>query len=336
MGHLPRHLEAVRSWIDQVEDVVVVDSFSEDGTPEHIRASLPHPKLRILSHPPGLFQSWNHGVHALKSRFAYIATVGDVITPDGLGRLVDSAERFQSDVVLSKPLFRDESGRVLEKKKWSIHKYLQCRNLREPAVLPSSHLFLTSAFEGMAGMMGSSASNLYRTGFLQAHPFPTDFGPVGDTAWGVANAFLARAAVTPETCAEFLIHPNSNYTARWRKTPGAAAPAAPLEKPSDPNPVATKEREMDAKLLAFARETLHKGLEDGTIPHAAEAFTEVLQEFERLRNLLRLPRNQLERYKKSAVPWVINPRAWMLRQRRNKHRRAIDTLWRRCLARYSF
>jgi len=33
------------------------------------------------------------------------------------------------------------------------------------------------------GLLGSSASNHYRTAFLQKHPFPTDFGHCGDTAW---------------------------------------------------------------------------------------------------------------------------------------------------------
>ena len=51
---LPRHLESMAQWLDLVEEVVVVDSFSKDGTLEMIKSKLRHPRLRILSHPPGL------------------------------------------------------------------------------------------------------------------------------------------------------------------------------------------------------------------------------------------------------------------------------------------
>jgi hypothetical protein len=58
------------------------------------------------------------------------------------------------------------------------------------------------------GLLGSSASNLYRTAFLQKHPFPTDFGHCGDTAWGVSVAPIAKVAFTPRSCARFYCQTN--------------------------------------------------------------------------------------------------------------------------------
>ena len=64
-------LSAARAMIDAamshaetlgLQEVIVVDSFSTDGTIELIKAELRHPQLKIMAHPPGLYQSWNHGI----------------------------------------------------------------------------------------------------------------------------------------------------------------------------------------------------------------------------------------------------------------------------------
>src|SRR5580704_1102433 len=91
---LPRHLESMAGWLDLVEEVVVVDSFSEDGTLEMIKSRLRHPRLRILSHPPGLYQSWNHGIRHLTAKYCYISTVGDTISREGLEHLTEGAEKL--------------------------------------------------------------------------------------------------------------------------------------------------------------------------------------------------------------------------------------------------
>src|SRR5512136_852525 len=96
---LPGHLAALKTWMHQAQEVICVDSFSNDGTLELLKAELQHPQLKILTHPPGLYQSWNFAIQQLTSTYAYIATVGDVITSDGLRHLLETAERFQSDLV---------------------------------------------------------------------------------------------------------------------------------------------------------------------------------------------------------------------------------------------
>jgi hypothetical protein len=53
MPYLPRHVEGLRPWLDLAAEVVVVDSYSTDGTVDFLRANLGHPELRFTSHPPG-------------------------------------------------------------------------------------------------------------------------------------------------------------------------------------------------------------------------------------------------------------------------------------------
>ena len=267
MAFLPRHVESLQTWLHQAREVVVVDSFSTDGTADFLRAKLRHPNLRVLSHPPGLYPSWNFGVQSLTSEYAYISTAGDCALPDGVARLAETARRLDCEVVLSKPVFRNAHGEILLKKRWTIHKYLDARGLAEPAVIPQAHLFLTSAFEGLAGMMGSAASNLYKTSTLKSLPFPSDFGHCGDTAWGVGNAFTVRVAVAPRPCAEFLIHHEPFET---------GAEAADLE----------------AKLLGLARASLAERLKKPAPPDA-NTLAEVIRIIS-ARNVTRIERRRYE------------------------------------------
>jgi glycosyltransferase involved in cell wall biosynthesis len=59
LAYLPAHLQGVLAWVEMVEQIVVVDSNSTDGTVEYIRENLTHPNLHIFSCPPGLYASWN-------------------------------------------------------------------------------------------------------------------------------------------------------------------------------------------------------------------------------------------------------------------------------------
>ena len=102
---LPAHLESMQPWLDLVSEIVVVDSHSNEGTVELIRERLKHPALRVHLHPRGLYQSWNFGLSRLRTKYAYISTVGDSITRAGLQHLHATAEKLDCDVVVSKPRF---------------------------------------------------------------------------------------------------------------------------------------------------------------------------------------------------------------------------------------
>jgi hypothetical protein len=87
----------------------------------------------------------------------------------------------------------------------------------EVALAPEQTLLFAFAFMRQA-ILGSSASNLYRTDCLRAHPFPTDFGHAGDVGWGLRFAPDVRLGIIPETLATFVFHPRSKSVV---KNPGA-------------------------------------------------------------------------------------------------------------------
>ena len=202
---LERHLKNVVSWASDVQEFIVVDSGSHDGSLEAAKEILSPLGAMFLHHPPGLYQSWNAGIVAASSPWTYISTVEDPILPSGLAHLYEVANRLDSDVVISPPEILSEDGS-------------QPANRMMPGVLLETSLIHSGYGDRIlerteiialmcgfspCGLLGSSASNLYRTSFLQKNPFPTDYGMAGDTAWGITVSPFVKAAFTPVKCAQF-------------------------------------------------------------------------------------------------------------------------------------
>ncbi len=207
MSELSNHINSILEWADLVEEIIVVDSCSNDGTPEFIEEKLKHPKIKILSHPPGIYASWNYGLRQISSKYTYISTIGDLISREGLLHLVETADRFQADVVLSRPRFIDQSGNMLSSFRWPIHEIVDELAIKEPIALPTEQAVYYAIKFGAHSILGSSASNLYRTEVLQKNPWPEDFGGAGDTAWGILNASKVRFAITPRQFSSFILDP---------------------------------------------------------------------------------------------------------------------------------
>ncbi len=184
--YLPAHLAGLANWLDLAAEVVVVDSFSTDGTVEYLKENLRHPHVTYSSHPPGLYASWNHGIAQIQSTFVYIATTGDLITPDGVKCLLRTADSLACDVVISKPTFRDLNGQPLPDKFWPIDDIIKTLNITAPRKLSKLEAVIFAVMQMKGALLGSSASNLYRTGVMKRLPFPTEFGNDGRWCLGVA------------------------------------------------------------------------------------------------------------------------------------------------------
>ncbi|MCF7710687.1 MAG: glycosyltransferase [Opitutales bacterium] len=200
------HLRAMQAWLDLIEEVIVVDSRSTDGTLELIRSELRHPRLRIIERDRGLYQSWNEGIAATTGDWVYISTAGDLITRNHLLHLREVGEALGASVVVSPPDFAHEDGRPHRDLGWPPAKLLAAFGQGHPFVMqPEATQFL--AFQNCPNaILGSSASNLYRGPHLRARPFPMEYGVVGDTAWIMRYGHETRLALTPRSGSTFCIH----------------------------------------------------------------------------------------------------------------------------------
>ncbi len=304
---VPEHIASLLSWADLAEEIVVVDSGSEDGTVDQLRAGLRHARVTYLTHPPGLYQSWNFGIQNISAKYVYIATVGDAITRAGLEHLWQVAEEFGSDLVISKPRFINADGQALPDSRWLMDEILEGRKLEGPAPLSRTEQFLFTVSNPWCALTGSSASNLYRTDFLKQRPFPTDFGLAGDGAWGVQNIFDLKIAVTPRRFSTFRAHPKSYPMADYR---------------------------VDSLGLQLFR-LAQKVVAEQRVRNAAAA--EILEaarwaELEPALNEAALAQDELDRLRRAKTPWLLQPAAWRARRARSRARRIIRQITGRVLA----
>ena len=293
MAYLARHVERLRELAPGVEEIVVVDSHSSDGTAEYLHKHLNLPNARHLTHPPGLYASWNFGLSQLRAKYAYIATVGDAVPLATLGQLVALAEERDADVVLTPPKLVTESGRISERR-WPIHDFIEKHRLNAATEIPGWKAFAWTALNVPAGLMGSSASNLYRTEVLQQHPFPTVFGHHGDTAWLLENALGLRIVIAPQIASEFLVHESANRARASGDTPRRVL------------------------LSRLARETWHAETRSSSPlrapPECATALEQFWEEMERWLTA----HQRCQELRASSAAWWMNPRAWHARFERNR------------------
>jgi glycosyltransferase involved in cell wall biosynthesis len=203
---IPAHIQSMEPWLDLVDEIIAVDSYSEDGTPDIICETIRHPNLRILNHPRGLYQSWNHAISESTGKWIYISTIGDSITRDQLQHLLDSGEALRADVVVSQPEFVFDDKINMTPPVWPISHILQFYQIKEPTIIDPVAAFCHASQHLPNAIIGSSASNLYRGDHLRSRPFPTTFSRVGDTAWALRYAMETRFCYTFRIGSVFRFH----------------------------------------------------------------------------------------------------------------------------------
>ena len=292
MALLPAHLETMRPWLDLAEEIVVVDSESSDGTVKYLRERLPPEKTRFFQHPRGLYQSWNFGIQQVNSRYTYISTVGDEMSREGLIHLFEVAEKKACDVVVSPPIFIGERGKPIQPNPWPVHEVISFWNLKNEACVEGILLYAMALSFLPFAVLGSSASNLYRTAALQKNLFPTEFGLNGDGAWGFLNALEVRLAITPRKISFFRVH-RKVYRRKDYDTN---------------NP--------DQRLLDAGLEMLKQALKVRK-DLSAQAERLELVNFIKHKTEVQRWREILRRHRKRILPWYLNPFAWQARIHRN-------------------
>jgi len=294
--YLERHLDALAPWLPLARQVVVVDSFSIDGTLEFLRANLKHANAAFLTHPPGLYQSWNFGIAQLKTDYTYISTIGETITRPGLEHLVKHIQSLQTDLLVSPPAFREAEEKPPPNVRWPSHDLLADLQIAAPQPLDKWTAFFYVCFNALGAsvnsLLGSSASNVYRTAILQKNPFPTEWGTAGDTAWSVANVFQAKWSVSPMVCSTYLFHPKTNGNS---------------DELNDQLAV-TLAQTADSLLKNELAQGLPNPVLAGLLPNLLNTLRGLREQHLALRRLRSGKR----------VPWLLNAQAWQARLARKR------------------
>lgn len=301
MPYLARHVEGLRPWLDLAAEVVVVDSFSTDGTVDFLRANLTHPALRFLTHPPGLYASWNHGIAQIRSKYVFIATTGDTITRAGVCQLVEAAESLACDVVISRPSFCDVSGQPVPDKQWPADDVIATLDVKQPRRLQPFEAAVFAAANATDALTGSSASDLFRTEVMQRHPFPTNFGYSGDSAWSWMHAAEVAWGIVPERFSTFVLHPTTASAAERQSLLAGLRADAVLRVAMD----------SWRRTGVITEQMLPRALWESLLAGLTSYFD---------------AKAAFDQNRHQSVPWVLNPQAWRNRMQRERAAKELRRL----------
>jgi glycosyltransferase involved in cell wall biosynthesis len=208
---LPEHVECLRRLRPKVHEFIWVTTESPDRSHEIAREAAKELGGQILEVPRGLYQAWNFAIARATGDFIYISTIGDTITPQGLNALSHCLQKATADVVFSPPAISPPTRDNLHRSKhWPVFRFAPILNRYVGSRLPREKVILMQILSGASGLLGSCASCLFRTSFLQGRPFSTDHHHYGDTAWTYQHLPEANLVFYPHPVARFIIHDVEN------------------------------------------------------------------------------------------------------------------------------
>lgn len=190
-----------------VHEFIWAITESPDRSHEIAREAAKELGGQILELPRGLYQAWNSGIARAAGDFIYISTIGDTITPEGLSALSLCIQKNQADAVFSPPaIFPQTKTNLKRSRHWPVFGFAPILNQYAGGRLPKEKAFLMQILSGASGLLGSCASCLFRTSFLQNRPFPTEYHHYGDTAWTYQQLPEVTLSFHPNPVAKFVIH----------------------------------------------------------------------------------------------------------------------------------
>jgi len=205
------NIHILQEWMEEAGELIIVDSESSDGTVDLLRRSFHRANVRFINRPPGLYAAWNHGIQSATKPLTYIATAGDVINRGELIYLTETVLEHDADVVISPPQFVNLRRQPIGDLKWPIHHLWEnFAESQEKIRLHGADLLSVALKHARPpfyqSWLCSSSSNVYRTSYLQDHPFPEDAGHGGDTLFGIQNARHMSAVFCRRNCGTFVFH----------------------------------------------------------------------------------------------------------------------------------
>lgn len=209
--YLEERVETILSQSLQDWELIVVDSYSDDGSWEFFtELAARDPRVHIAQAPRGLYASWNRCIQLSRGEYVYIATSDDTMASDCLEKLVLALDRHRR-VDLAHCTLRtiDPQGGPVEDPRWP-----DCTVLAfgTEDVLRLPHL-RRAPFDGLLHLTGQtvycSATQLLirRSLFQRIGYFNTHWGSIADFNWNMKASLASDTVHVPDTWASFRIHP---------------------------------------------------------------------------------------------------------------------------------
>lgn len=211
LERLPAHIQSLHSLSKIVHEFIWVITESPDGSHQVAKEAARRLGGQIIEAPRGLYHAWNQGISLAKGPFTYVSTIGDFISDRGLADLLFCLKQNDAHGVFSPPAIWPATRRYLKRcRHWPIFLFPEIFSRRSAGILPREISMLVQILSGASCLLGSFASSLFQTSFLQSRSFPTDHHHYGDTAWAYQHLPEMILSYYPDSVARFDMHDSSN------------------------------------------------------------------------------------------------------------------------------
>ena len=205
---LQQRTESILSQTLEDWELIVCDSYSNDGTWEHLSKLASDSRVRLYQVPKeGLYAGWNECLRRVRGEFVYIATADDTMNSRCLEILAAPLlANPDTDMVMTEVDEIDIHDQILPRPQPRIWKFLN-EALGGRAGKMSRETF-TLLLAGFPLGIGSITGVLFRRRLLdKSGLFPTDLSYLGDAEWALRAALASDVIVIPERVATWRIRP---------------------------------------------------------------------------------------------------------------------------------
>lgn len=210
---LPERFQTILEQSFQDWELLVYDSYSDDGAWEYIRElASREPRMRAWQGPrEGTPGSWSPCVREARGEYVYIATSDDTMPPDCLEKLVAALDAHPDcDVAHCRLRAIDENGRDVAST-WEWWSQGSVFALSSGPLLHCLHV-RRAPFDGLLHLQGGSVYVsitqllIRRSLFDRIGFFESTWGSVGDFNWSMRAGLVANTVHVPDTWGGWRVH----------------------------------------------------------------------------------------------------------------------------------
>jgi hypothetical protein len=207
---LQERFETISNQTFQNWELIVYDSYSNDGSWEYVRElAAREPRMHISQGPrEGIYPGWNSCLHQARGEYVYIATSDDTMATDCLEKLVTALERNpECDIAHCRLRFVGDHADELQTW-WDNHSLFA----RSCGVLLDQPHMRRAPFDGLLHLSGETVYTsitqllIRRSLFERIGYFEKTWGSVGDFEWDMRAGLVCNTVHVPDTWGGWRLH----------------------------------------------------------------------------------------------------------------------------------
>lgn len=204
---LEERMESILSQTFPDWELIICDSYSDDGSWEFFQKFEGDPRVRMCQVPrEGAYAGWNECLRRATGEYVYIATSDDTASSQLLEKLVSPLERFNElKVAVCDFAYINKDSKLVERPSTPAHEFLG-EWMTVPSIRNGKTEFLLHAAFATT-IWVTMTSVLFRRGLLsQTGLFRTDMGSRADEDWTLRASLASDIAFVPGKLATWRVH----------------------------------------------------------------------------------------------------------------------------------